>query len=98
MMNMTLKKALRLLRRFQDWRCGFDERTMDASLKDGDAPFTTNVITTAIDRILAHHKLGKPFTVCERCQFFDPIEGTCKPNVQGECGQFKECDGEVDSK
>lgn len=95
--TMKLKDAVRFLRRYQDWRCGFDERTMGDSLgcDEPDNEFSPRMITDAIDRILTHYKMELPLIVCEHCAHFDMENGSCKVNSKGECMKYESIGGNV---
>ena len=71
-MKNELKEAVHILRHFQDWRRGYDCRTMN---EIGIAP---RQIGKAIDVILDHHGEGKPLVNCEECKDFDIMFGQCK--------------------
>lgn len=58
-----LQEAAKVLRRFQDWRLGYDVRTMT------EADLSPSEMTAAIDTLLAFFDLEKPLVDCRRCQY-----------------------------
>ena len=58
-----LKEAAIILRRFQDWRKGYDVRTMI------DADINLQEVGDAIDRILSFFDLPNPITNCTYCKW-----------------------------
>lgn len=58
-----LKEAAVILRKFQDWRRGYDVRTMV------DAGIDNKELGRAIDTILAHFGLPEPLTFCRDCKW-----------------------------
>lgn len=69
MNNNELKKAAKVLRRYQDWRTGRDIRTLDeANLLPAD-------LTGAIDTILQHLGLPEPLIDCSKCHFNGENQG-----------------------
>ena len=81
---MTLKEAVTILRRYEDWRLGVDGRAMkDAFPEDRTNP---RLISQAIGLILAAHDCARPIANCRDCRRFD-IAG-CKVEVKGECKMF----------
>lgn len=83
---MTLKEAYRLLRRYQDWRSGADERTF------GRAGLTPSGVTETIEMILASQGLAPPLADCKNCKHgdFSEIESSgCQAKQKGECKKFE---------
>ena len=58
---MTITEAIKVLRRYRDWRRGYDVRTMDSA---GVNPKRAG---EAIDCILSHFGASEPLTVCAGC-------------------------------
>lgn len=58
---MTITEAIQVLRRYQDWRRGYDVRTM------AEASVEPEPVGLAIDFILAHFGAAEPLTVCAGC-------------------------------
>lgn len=58
---MKLKEAITVLRRYQDWRRGYDLRSMQ------DADINPKDVGEALDCVLTHHKAGQPLIVCDKC-------------------------------
>lgn len=77
---MTLQEAYRILRRYQDWRNGYDLRSLERA--------ELSSMGEAIDMILQSQGLGKPIADCERCRNLDPY-GACNANQIGECNSFE---------
>ncbi len=67
---MKFKKAVLILRRFQDWRRGYDCRS--------DAGIHAEELGRAIDTILRRHGMGTPLLDCRKCKNYDVMFGTCK--------------------
>ena len=79
---MTLKEAYRVLRRYEDYRIGFDHRCVcDA--------FPSREYSEAVQLILASRGLGKPIINCAQC-VHQGVGSACKLHVRGECTKFKE--------
>ena len=68
---MKFKDAILCLRRFQDWRQGYDCRPMP------DAGIEPARLTKAINLILARHGMPKPLRNCEKCEHYNAMFGTC---------------------
>ena len=66
---MKFKDAILYLRRFQDWRNGYDCRPYTGIEKAR--------LTTAINIILARHGMSKPLRNCEKCEHYSSMFGTC---------------------
>ena len=82
---MTLQKAYRVLRRYEDFRAGFDQRCVcDA--------FPSREYREAVRRILASRGLGKPIINCAQCVHHGFVDD-CKLHVRGECTKFEEWKG-----
>ena len=64
-----LQEEAIILRRFQDWRRGYDVRNMF------DAGIDSKELGIAIDKILAFFGYAKPLTDC----------GNCKHNIDAHC-------------
>ena len=64
-----LKEEAIILRRFQDWRKGYDIRTKK------EAEIDPKELSTAIDRILAFFDLPKPITNCTHCKWNGEKQG-----------------------
>ena len=58
---MTIAEAIPILRRYQDWRRGYDVRTMD------EAGVLPEITGKALDAVLAHFGSAEPLTVCAGC-------------------------------
>ena len=82
---MTLQEAYRILRRYEDFRAGFDQRCVcDA--------FPSREYREAAQRILASRGLGKPIINCAQCVHHGFVDD-CKLRVVGECTKFEEVKG-----
>jgi len=82
---MTLTEAYRVLRRYEDFRLGFDERNV------ADV-FPEQEHSQAIRLILASQGLDRPLVNCARCKH-QGVGVACKKGVKGECAKFKEVEG-----
>ena len=69
--GLTLPEAVLELRKFQDWRRGYDCRTQK------DAGIDNRKLGQAIDKILRHHGMGRPLRNCERCRNYNAMFGVC---------------------
>ena len=79
---MTLKEAYRVLRRYEDYRIGFDHRCVcDA--------FPSREYSEAVQLILASRGPGKPIINCAQCVHHGLVPA-CKLRVKGECHKFEE--------
>ena len=83
---MTLKEAYRVLRRYEDFRLGFDERNV------ADV-FPEQEHRQAIRLILASQVLGKPIINCAQCVHQGVGVVACWKKVKGECTKFEEVKG-----
>lgn len=77
---MTLNEAYKILRRYQDWRIGYDLR----ALKNCDI----ELMGKAIDVILQSQNLVNPIADCARCRNLDP-DSVCNADQIGECHSFE---------
>ena len=78
-----LKEAAIILRRFQDWRKGYDVRTI------ADAGINAVELSEAIDLILGFMDYPKPLTDCKNCKSNDVV--FCQRVIEGkECKFEKE--------
>ena len=82
---MTLTEAYRVLRRYEDFRLGFDERNV------ADV-FPEQEHSQAIRLILASQCLDRPLVNCAKCKH-QGVGSACKLHVRGECTKFEEVDG-----
>ena len=82
---MTLTEAYRVLRRYEDFRLGFDERNV------ADV-FPEQEHSQAIRLILASQWLDKPLINCAQC-VHRGVGSVCKLHVKGECTKFEEVKG-----
>jgi len=82
---MTLQEAYRILRRYEDFRIGFDYRCVCDAFPSGEH-------REAVQRILASRGLGKPIINCAQC-VHQGVGSACKKGVKGECAKFKEVEG-----
>lgn len=60
-----------ILRRFQDWQLKLDARQLT------EAGLNVQLVSEAIDAILAEHGLAHPLTVCRGCRHFNEDTGLC---------------------
>lgn len=58
---MTITEAIPVLRCYQDWRRGYDVRTIT------DAGIVPEQVGVALDTVLAHFGASEPLTVCAGC-------------------------------
>lgn len=79
---MTLTEAYRILRRYEDFRLGFDHRCVCDAFPSGEH-------REAVQRILASRGLGKPLINCAQCAH-QGVGSACKLHVKGECTKFEE--------
>lgn len=68
-MSEELKQAVIYLRKFQDWRRGYDIRTMV------EANIDNKQLGKAIDTILKHFGYSEPITDCRECKFNGERQG-----------------------
>ena len=86
---MKLKDAYRILRRYEDFRIGFDYRCVCDAFPSGEH-------REAVQRILASRGLGKPIINCAQCVHqgvgvvYHGLVPACKLHVKGECTKFEE--------
>ena len=80
---MTLKEAYRILRRFEDFRLGFDHRCVCDAFPSGD-------YREAVQLILAAQGLDKPLINCAQCAHQGVGMVECWKKVKGECKKFEE--------
>lgn len=66
-----LAYAIKILRRFEDWRRGYDCRTMD------EAGITPRKLRKAIGMILKHHGMPNPLMRCRECVHYSDDFGGC---------------------
>ena len=79
---MTLTEAYRILRRYEDFRIGFDYRCVCDAFPSGEH-------REAVQRILASRGLGKPIINCAQC-VHQGVGSACKLHVRSECTKFEE--------
>ena len=58
---MTITEAIKILRRYQDYRRGYDVRTM------AEAGVEPEQVGLALDTVLTHFGAAEPLTVCVGC-------------------------------
>ena len=86
---MTMKEAVTILRRYEDWRLGVDGRAMkDAFPEDRTNP---RLISQAISLILAAHDCAHHIADCRKCLHYN-LAG-CRLEVKGECQSFMPIEG-----
>jgi len=78
---MTLPEAYRILRRYEDFRIGFDHRCVCDAFPSGEH-------REAVQLILASRWLGQPLMNCDRC-VHEGVGSVCRLHVRGECKMFK---------
>lgn len=80
---MTLTEAYRVLRRYDDFRIGFDHRCVCDAFPNGEH-------REAFRLILASQGLGKPLINCAQCAHQSVGMVGCLKKVKGECKKFEE--------
>lgn len=76
-----LKEAAIILRRFQDWRKGYDVRTI------ADAGINAVELSEAIDLILGFMDYPEPLTDCKNCKSNDVV--FCQRVIEGKECKFE---------
>jgi hypothetical protein len=76
-----LKEAAIILRRFQDWRKGYDVRTI------ADAGINAVELSEAIDLILGFMDYPEPLTNCKDCKSNDVV--FCQRVIEGKECKFE---------
>ena len=82
---MTLKEAYMVLRRYEDYRVGFDHRRICDAFPSREYP-------DAFQLILASQSLDRPLVNCAKCKHRG-VGSACKLRVKGECKMFEEVKG-----